>query len=102
VVELSAGQLIEDVRLAVEGRAPIFFHGRTGGMVPTPGEVLHALGAAWATTTPIATRPFAEDEAIDEPDPLSLIEDGAWAALGWPGPTPDFDEELDPLQLVYR
>jgi 2-oxoglutarate ferredoxin oxidoreductase subunit alpha len=45
VVELSAGQMIEDVRLAVEGRCRIGFHGRTGGMVPTPAEVLTALRA---------------------------------------------------------
>lgn len=43
VVELSAGQMLEDVRLAVEGRCRIGFHGRTGGMVPTPAEVLAAL-----------------------------------------------------------
>ncbi|HSM38877.1 MAG TPA: 3-methyl-2-oxobutanoate dehydrogenase subunit VorB [Candidatus Limnocylindrales bacterium] len=43
VVELSAGQMVEDVRLAVEGRCPIGFHGRTGGMVPSPDEVLAAL-----------------------------------------------------------
>jgi 2-oxoglutarate/2-oxoacid ferredoxin oxidoreductase subunit alpha len=42
-VELSAGQMLEDVRLAVEGRCPVAFHGRTGGMVPTPDEVLDAL-----------------------------------------------------------
>lgn len=42
-VELSAGQMVEDVRLAVEGRCPVAFHGRTGGMVPTPDEVLEAL-----------------------------------------------------------
>lgn len=51
VVELSAGQLVEDVRLAVEGRTPVFFHGRTGGMTPTPGEVLAAARRAWALTT---------------------------------------------------
>jgi 2-oxoglutarate/2-oxoacid ferredoxin oxidoreductase subunit alpha len=50
VLELSAGQLVEDVRLAVEGRAPVLFHGRTGGMVPTPGEVVDVLRHAWATT----------------------------------------------------
>lgn len=50
VVELSAGQMIEDVRLAVEGRAPVAFTGRTGGMVPTPGEVVAALGRLSATT----------------------------------------------------
>ena len=45
VVELSAGQMVEDVRLAVEGRCPVAFHGRTGGMVPTPDEVIGALRA---------------------------------------------------------
>jgi 2-oxoglutarate ferredoxin oxidoreductase subunit alpha len=40
VVEMSLGQLVEDVRLAVEGRCPVHLHGRTGGVVPTPAEVL--------------------------------------------------------------
>jgi 2-oxoglutarate ferredoxin oxidoreductase subunit alpha len=102
VVELSAGQLIEDVRLAVEGQAPVFFHGRTGGMVPTPGEVLNALRSAWATTSPVVSQPAIEAAAMNEPDPLSLVEEGAWNDRGWPGPNPDFDEELDPIQLVYR
>jgi 2-oxoglutarate ferredoxin oxidoreductase subunit alpha len=43
VVELSAGQMVEDVRLAVDGRCPVAFHGRTGGMVPSPDEVLEQL-----------------------------------------------------------
>jgi 2-oxoglutarate/2-oxoacid ferredoxin oxidoreductase subunit alpha len=43
VLEMSAGQLVEDVRLAVEGRTPVRLHGRTGGMVPTPGEVVEDL-----------------------------------------------------------
>ena len=34
-VEMSCGQMIEDVRLAVNGRKPVHFYGRTGGMVPT-------------------------------------------------------------------
>ncbi len=51
VVELSAGQMIEDVRLAVE-RVPVFFHGRTGGMVPIPSEVVDRLRVAWALTAP--------------------------------------------------
>ena len=49
VVELSSGQLVEDVRLAVGG-TPVFFHGRTGGMVPVPGEVVERLRLAWALT----------------------------------------------------
>jgi 2-oxoglutarate/2-oxoacid ferredoxin oxidoreductase subunit alpha len=43
VVELSAGQLVEDVRLAISGRVPVRFLGRTGGMVPTPDDILGAL-----------------------------------------------------------
>ncbi|HEY3377521.1 MAG TPA: 3-methyl-2-oxobutanoate dehydrogenase subunit VorB [Armatimonadota bacterium] len=42
VVELSAGQMIDDVRLAVEGRCPVGFYGRAGGVVPTPEEVVAA------------------------------------------------------------
>lgn len=40
VVELSMGQLVEDVRLAVEGRCPVSRYGRVGGMVCTPEDVL--------------------------------------------------------------
>jgi 2-oxoglutarate/2-oxoacid ferredoxin oxidoreductase subunit alpha len=47
-VELSAGQLVEDVRLAMEGAVPVFHHGRMGGMVPTPDEVVAAMRHAWA------------------------------------------------------
>jgi len=39
-VELSTGQMVEDVRLAVEGKAPVHFYGRCGGMVPGAGELL--------------------------------------------------------------
>jgi pyruvate/2-oxoacid:ferredoxin oxidoreductase alpha subunit len=44
VVELSTGQLLEDVRLAVEGRASITHMSRTGGMIPTSEDVLAVLG----------------------------------------------------------
>jgi len=40
VVELSTGQMIEDVRLALEGTCPIHFHNRLGGMLVTPEEVI--------------------------------------------------------------
>ena len=43
VVELNAGQMIEDVRLAVEGRAPVKHYGRMGGMLFSPDEVFEAL-----------------------------------------------------------
>jgi 2-oxoglutarate ferredoxin oxidoreductase subunit alpha len=39
-VEMNAGQMVEDVRLAVEGRKLVHFHGRMGGMIPTPEEIL--------------------------------------------------------------
>jgi 2-oxoglutarate/2-oxoacid ferredoxin oxidoreductase subunit alpha len=40
VVEMNAGQMLEDVRLAVAGRTPVEFFGRLGGVVPFPDEVL--------------------------------------------------------------
>ena len=39
VVEMNMGQMVDDVRLVVEGRAPVEFFGRTGGVIPTPEEV---------------------------------------------------------------
>ncbi|TCS84060.1 3-methyl-2-oxobutanoate dehydrogenase subunit VorB [Tepidibacillus fermentans] len=38
-VEMSAGQMVEDVRLAVNGKSPVHFYGRTGGMVPSHEEI---------------------------------------------------------------
>ena len=45
VVELSLGHMVEDVRLAVEGRCPVRFFGRSGGVVVTPTEVVEAIRA---------------------------------------------------------
>jgi 2-oxoglutarate ferredoxin oxidoreductase subunit alpha len=39
-VEMSSGQMLEDVKLAVEGRTPVLFYGRMGGGVPTVDEIL--------------------------------------------------------------
>ena len=39
VFEMSAGQMVEDVKLALNGACPVFFHGRTGGMLPNPKEL---------------------------------------------------------------
>jgi hypothetical protein len=41
VVELSNGQMVEDVRLALNGKVPVEFYGRVGGNVPSVEE-LHA------------------------------------------------------------
>lgn len=43
VVELSSGQMVEDVRLACNGRIPVHFYGRTGGGVPSPDQILHKI-----------------------------------------------------------
>jgi 2-oxoglutarate ferredoxin oxidoreductase subunit alpha len=40
VVELSCGQMLEDVQLAVSGQCPVFLHGRPGGGVPTVEETV--------------------------------------------------------------
>jgi len=42
-VEMSAGQMVEDVQLSVNGKAPVAFYGRMGGMIPTPNDVLAAI-----------------------------------------------------------
>ena len=42
-VELSMGQMIEDVRLATQCKKPVGFCGRCGGMIPSPDEVLEAI-----------------------------------------------------------
>ncbi len=47
VVEMSCGQMLEDVRLAANGRAEISFYGRTGGFVPTPTELLNRVREAF-------------------------------------------------------
>lgn len=43
VAEMNAGQMVEDVRLAAEGRTPVAHFGRNGGIVPNPGEVIESL-----------------------------------------------------------
>lgn len=42
-VEMNAGQMVEDVRLAVSGKVKVEHFGRLGGIVPTPSEVVDAL-----------------------------------------------------------
>ncbi len=39
-VEMNTGQMIDDIEIAVKGKYPVYFHGRTGGMVPTPDEII--------------------------------------------------------------
>jgi 2-oxoglutarate ferredoxin oxidoreductase subunit alpha len=42
-VELSEGQMVEDVALAANGRKPVHFYGRSGGMVPAPAEIVQKI-----------------------------------------------------------
>jgi 2-oxoglutarate ferredoxin oxidoreductase subunit alpha len=43
VFEMSTGQMVEDVRLALEGRGHIHFYGRPGGVIPTPVELFRII-----------------------------------------------------------
>ena len=43
VVEINAGQMVYDVRYAVEGRVPVKHYGRLGGIVPDPDEIIEVL-----------------------------------------------------------
>ena len=43
VIELSNGQMVDDVRLAVNGRKPVEFYGRMGGNVPSITELVHEI-----------------------------------------------------------
>jgi 2-oxoglutarate ferredoxin oxidoreductase subunit alpha len=43
VFEMSTGQMVEDVLLALEGKGRVYFHGRPGGVVPTPLEFARIL-----------------------------------------------------------
>ena len=42
-IELNAGQMVEDIRLAVNGAIEVKFYGRLGGIVPTPDEILDVI-----------------------------------------------------------
>ena len=42
-VEMSAGQMVEDVLLSVNGKVPVYYYGRMGGIIPTPDEVVENL-----------------------------------------------------------
>ena len=41
--ELSMGQMVEDVRLSVDGKKPTLFYGRTGGNVISPEDIVKAV-----------------------------------------------------------
>jgi 2-oxoglutarate ferredoxin oxidoreductase subunit alpha len=57
---MNSGQMLEDVRLAVKGRAPIEFYGRMGGVVPLPDEILHEIQRIAAGPLSVASDPREE------------------------------------------
>lgn len=57
VVEMNSGQMLDDVALAVQGRVPLEFYGRMGGVVPFPDEIL-------AEIRRLATVPPAETNGL--------------------------------------
>jgi pyruvate/2-oxoacid:ferredoxin oxidoreductase alpha subunit len=60
-IELSNGQMVEDVRLAVDGRRPVYFYSRVGGMVPTTDEILRQIIIACEAEHVCESLPEAEE-----------------------------------------
>lgn len=48
-VELSLGQMMDDVKISVNGRQPVYFYGRTGGMVPEAEEIVNEIRHIYST-----------------------------------------------------
>jgi len=65
-VEMSTGQMVEDVRLAVSGRAPVYFYGRTGGAVPYPRSVEKRLYDMIAGNVPSITDVWDKESGGDK------------------------------------
>jgi pyruvate/2-oxoacid:ferredoxin oxidoreductase alpha subunit len=78
VVELSNGQMVEDVRGAINGRVPVEFYGRVGGNVPSIAEVQDAVAA---TITKHATdfAPHSEHEQMPKTKSKPLTTEGTEA-----------------------
>jgi 2-oxoglutarate ferredoxin oxidoreductase subunit alpha len=57
VTEMNSGQMLEDVRLAVKGRAPVEFYGRMGGVVPFTEEILHEIERIASSKLSVDTDP---------------------------------------------
>jgi 2-oxoglutarate ferredoxin oxidoreductase subunit alpha len=53
VFEMSTGQMLEDVQIALDGKADIIFHGRPGGVVPTPIEFARIIYREYQKTAKI-------------------------------------------------
>jgi 2-oxoglutarate ferredoxin oxidoreductase subunit alpha len=60
VTEMNAGQMLEDVRLAVNGSIPIEFYGRLGGVVPFPDEILGEIQRVAKAKLSLEANPVAD------------------------------------------
>jgi 2-oxoglutarate ferredoxin oxidoreductase subunit alpha len=60
VVEMNAGQMLEDVRLVIKGRVPVEFYGRLGGVVPFPDEIMSEIQRLTREKLSLESNPRAE------------------------------------------
>ncbi|MBI5958210.1 MAG: 3-methyl-2-oxobutanoate dehydrogenase subunit VorB [Chloroflexi bacterium] len=51
VIEMNAGQMVDDVRLSAGGQVPVSFYGRMGGVVPVPEEIYHEITTLYEKLT---------------------------------------------------
>jgi len=65
VVEMNAGQMLEDVERVVAGRTPIAFYGRTGGVIPLPEAIAEQI-VACAARAGVAPRAAAIPRSVEE------------------------------------
>jgi 2-oxoglutarate ferredoxin oxidoreductase subunit alpha len=49
VVEMNGGQMVDDVRMGLEGTTPVHFYGKMGGVMPMPDEILEEIRKVHAT-----------------------------------------------------
>ncbi len=57
VVEMNTGQMLDDVLRAVEGKTPVAFYGRLGGVVPFPDEILEEIRRVAQEPIPLGVDP---------------------------------------------
>ncbi|HEX2913421.1 MAG TPA: 3-methyl-2-oxobutanoate dehydrogenase subunit VorB [Chloroflexia bacterium] len=72
VVEMNAGQMLEDVRLAVGSQVETRFYGRQGGMVPMPDEIMEQLEGFSLKWKVVGDGPYYPD-MHEEPDFAELL-----------------------------
>jgi 2-oxoglutarate ferredoxin oxidoreductase subunit alpha len=60
VVEMNSGQMLQDVRLSVQARAPVEFYGRMGGVVPFPDEILAEIQRVASSSLSVRNDPRAD------------------------------------------